>query len=836
MLPALLLAQTINGTVKGGKETLVGANVIAVTAENKTVAYAITNDKGQFKLVVPASAKADKVNVSYIGFQRKSIPFAEMKNGMTITLSEGGFKLKEVKVKAERIVKSSDTITYSVAGFKQAQDRSIADVIAKMPGLEVKKDGQIQYQGKSINKFYIEGQDLMGGQYGQASKNISAEKIKSVQVLENHQPVKSLRGVSFSDQAALNIVLKDEAKAVWSGTMDLGPGYGDDFLYDNRVMAMRFSRRFQTLMMYKNNNTGENLSNEVRDLVVLGRESTIDGSTGVLNLLSVGSADLSRERYTFNQSHLVAGNWLWKTGKDSNLRMSGNGFLDKQNMQSYHTTTYLTLEGMPVITEEQEATSWRNQWKGNMNYTYNGSKTYLYANVSGFADFNRSEGFMDYNGTITPMNVKPRKRSLSENLQLSHTTSSGNVYEIRSNSAYNYLPGQLLTVDHGTEQLDIKSLTSQNEMTTRLRIGKSYLDNLFGMAYQNQDIQVSFPGVEKQGGAYEFTQLYWRPSYRWQRKNFRVSLDGKITYTHQQYKTNKRKDFWVDPYLSLYYKSSAVSEWRLSTTYRTTPRSGLSVYDTPVFTSYRSMQVNSGKPDVTHTQSVIGSYSYSNPVKGLFFNISPNYSKLMGNMLYTTAMNGRVYVSTATDRKADTSSMGISGRISKSLSWAKTVIALNASYTTSDYSMLVADQLHDARMNTWSSALTYSLRPFQLMSVEGKTDLMVRKQQNLSQKSLSSGSIADWEHSLNLNIFPARKWMITWENELFHSSEKSFGTNYFCDLLLSYKAKRWEISFRANNLLGTSEYERRSLGDTIESYSMTVLRPREFLMKWSVDL
>ena len=133
---------------------------------------------------------------------------------MTITLKEGCFLLKEVKVKAQRIQSTGDTLTYSVAGFKQAQDRCIADVIAKMPGLEVKADGKIEYQGKAINKFYIEGIDLMGTQYGMANQNISADKVKSVQVLENHQPVKSLRGVSFSDQAALNLVLKDDAKAV----------------------------------------------------------------------------------------------------------------------------------------------------------------------------------------------------------------------------------------------------------------------------------------------------------------------------------------------------------------------------------------------------------------------------------------------------------------------------------------------------------------------------------------------------------------------------------------------------------------------------------------------
>lgn len=78
--------------------------------------------------------------------------------------------------------------------------------------------------------------------------------------------------------------------------------------------------------------------------------------------------------------------------------------------------------------------------------------------------------------------------------------------------------------------------------------------------------------------------------------------------------------------------------------------------------------------------------------------------------------------------------------------------------------------------------------------------------------------------------------MINIKNELFHTNDKSVGTNYFLDFAISYKVKQWELSLTANNLIGTSEFERRTLGNTIESYSVTHLRPREFLAKWSVDL
>lgn len=95
-----LSAQTFTGKVKGKKgELLVGASVVASTESKSTVAYCLTSDKGEYKLTIPKGKNPASITVSYIGYQKKTIPFADLKDGMTITLSEGGFKLKEVKKK-----------------------------------------------------------------------------------------------------------------------------------------------------------------------------------------------------------------------------------------------------------------------------------------------------------------------------------------------------------------------------------------------------------------------------------------------------------------------------------------------------------------------------------------------------------------------------------------------------------------------------------------------------------------------------------------------------------------------------------------------------------------
>ena len=53
---------------------------------------------------------------------------------------------------------------------------------------------------------------------------------------------------------------------------------------------------------------------------------------------------------------------------------------------------------------------------------------------------------------------------------------------------------------------------------------------------------------------------------------------------------------------------------------------------------------------------------------------------------------------------------------------------------------------------------------------------------------------------------------------------------------MSYKAKRWELTFSANNIIGSSKLEQHMLGNTLETYMATHLRPREFLVNWAIDL
>ena len=193
-------------------------------------------------------------------------------------------------------------------------------------------------------------------------------------------------------------------------------------------------------------------------------------------------------------------------------------------------------------------------------------------------------------------------------------------------------------------------------------------------------------------------------------------------------------------------------------------------------------------------------------MSGLFFNIRPTYNRMSGNILYESAMNGNIYTTTATDKEYAMQTIGVSSRVSKSFGWAKTLVGLGASHMVTDYCMLVSGIVNDARMNTTSVSFNYSLRPARFLSVEGKSNVNIYKQKNLTAPELSSDPTTDWEHFLKLYVFPAKGWMLSVKNELFHTNDKSIGVNHFLDLAIGYKAKRWKFSVTTNNLFDASEF------------------------------
>lgn len=185
--------------------------IMLMTEDGKTIlAYSYSQPDGSFILECPQGPQQEfLLTTSRLGYEpyRQKIPAQTQQT--EILLKESSLTLREVKVISSPIRWQGDTISYYMSNFHRPQDRNLADVLARMPGIHVQSDGRVQYDGKPINRFYIEDMNLLGERYSLATKNLSPSDIAAVQVYENHEPIKMLRDRSQTEQAALNIKLKD---------------------------------------------------------------------------------------------------------------------------------------------------------------------------------------------------------------------------------------------------------------------------------------------------------------------------------------------------------------------------------------------------------------------------------------------------------------------------------------------------------------------------------------------------------------------------------------------------------------------------------------------------
>lgn len=234
------------------------ANVLckALNAKDSLLAYSISRGNGQYTL--KCKEQAVKLSFAKMGFATQLVPVQKGKYQYDVQLVEKAYSIDEVVVKADPITRKKDTLNYHVESFREKEDYSIEDVLKRMLGIEVLPSGQIMYQGSSINKLNIEGLDLMGDQYNQATQNMPAEAVSTIQVMENNQPIRALEGKVSSNRATLNIKLKKNYKMRPFGDVEVGAG-GTPAIWDGNLTGIQVAKKNQLLFTGSLNNRGASL-------------------------------------------------------------------------------------------------------------------------------------------------------------------------------------------------------------------------------------------------------------------------------------------------------------------------------------------------------------------------------------------------------------------------------------------------------------------------------------------------------------------------------------------------------------------------------------------------
>ena len=198
--------------------------------------------------------------------------------------------------------------------------------------------------------------------------------------------------------------------------------------------------------------------------------------------------------------------------------------------------------------------------------------------------------------------------------------------------------------------------------------------------------------------------------------------------------------------------------------------------------------------------------------------------------MYSSTVDGLFIRQFASGMYDNTEGWRVSGDVSKSFSWAKTVLKASVNWNNNNYHILLDKRRVPYNMQSLSASLGFSMKPIPLISIEEKSYFYRTVQSNKNADNTSDNVLNHFEHNIKIFVLPG-KWQIEIDNEFYHSNDHSVSFSHFADMAVSYRTKKYEIGFWINNIVGTDKYERRYTTLTQNIYSVTKLRPRELMAR-----
>jgi hypothetical protein len=259
-----LFAQTleIKGVVKdSANHPLVATSVMLLEPDSSLVDFTQTGADGSFIFKKIAVGKY-LLKMNYVGYLPLTLVVPEESGKVdlgAIIMEEMDTRLMEVVIreaKAPMMIRG-DTIEYDASQFKVPQGSSLEDLLRRLPGVVVDKDGNIRAEGLNVTRLTVEGKTFFSDDPKMATKNLPAEGISKVQVFDRKsEEQKLMNDKSVSEEKEMNVLLKDDFKK--GGFGRITAGIGDINRKELKGNYNRFDTKQQFSVIGVGNNTGRN--------------------------------------------------------------------------------------------------------------------------------------------------------------------------------------------------------------------------------------------------------------------------------------------------------------------------------------------------------------------------------------------------------------------------------------------------------------------------------------------------------------------------------------------------------------------------------------------------
>jgi len=854
-------AQTIiSGNITDHQNNALKNINVLIYPKNSTsiLAFAMTNADGFYKISLKQELDTFELSVNSLNYSKESVSLPNKTQTYNFTLKAQKNEIKEIIVKEKPITQNGDTINYLVSAFSTEKDRVIADVLENMPGIEVSSSGQVKYQGKPIEKYYIEGLDLLEGQYGIANKNLPYQDVGSVQILENHQPIKTLENVISSNNVSLNIKLKK--KVTKTGTAHTALGF-TPLLWDINFTPMFFSKRQQMITSYQTNNTGNDVSESLKSLSLEELYKLIENNgfkSEFLNIQNSYLPQFPKDKYLQNKIHLLTTNYLLKLNNDLQLRVNLSYFNDFQTQCKEQISTYFlpndtisftenfnnellfnTLESKLTLYQNKKESYFKNQfqtksfWDSQTNYL-NLSNENIQQNISNpYHSFSNEFKFMRPFGKqiITFYSI------LSKNLAMQELGITSGVFNAIFNDSLKY--------ENLNQVVNYNSFSTNNYASMGKAFKIIHATFKTGFQYHNEKYTTFLYknlSPENEINSEEYRNNMHKESFKFysevkiQLKKRKFTFDANTPLNLYSLSTNysnseKKQYFYTNPNSTLLFDYSPKLRFTTSVGYNETFDEIVNQHTAYILKSYNNLEKKNTPPEHNKSYNSSIDFNYKNPVKSFFVNGGYSFSFSKQNLIFHSEIdeNGFIVLN-GLEKNNNSITNSYFLKLSQYFSSIKTSASLNLMYSTQSFSSYVNLFISDTKSKNIEISPRFNVKLSEKLRISIKPSIYFYTATITDNKTINFSQI---KGSYEVFYQPITKHYCSFYMNYYSTFQNTETVNdYFFDFKYRYRWEKKGVDFEAKfiNILNHTEFSTFQISELYQNYTTYQLRPFQILL------
>ncbi|MDB4901227.1 MAG: hypothetical protein JWQ63_508 [Mucilaginibacter sp.] len=854
-------AQNIHGAVTDslGKAIPYATISLKNSSTNLVVAYTTSDDKGAYQLQAPAGIVITGLllEANCIGFKRQSKTLTDWTTPVNFIMFPATNMLREVTIKGgPRLRTNGDTLSYKVSDFSSPQDRVIGDVIKKLPGVAVAADGKISYNGKAISNLYIGGDNLLDDKYNIATNTIPQGAVDQVQVIENHQPIKMLQDKVMSDDVALNLTIKKDAKLQLVGQESIGAGLPGN--YDEDLNAMMFKDAYKAINYLKGNNVGDDVQNDLvsHNLSEYLQRINNDKPATVLSLGTVNDPDLLRNRYLFNQSGIINLNNLVNIKKGEQLRVNLYYLHDTQQ-QDYKQQTEIFLPTDTINYTETEKNKFRPDILHGQ-FTLNINKDKYYFNDALITDYSHKIGYsgLNTNGISVNQSFKDNTMDFSNELNYMQSLKSNNITEVYSYINHVGEP-ESRTIEPNFNPSIFNNGTPYAQLAQNVNIPTWFTNNYFsfkipsnygtqsykaGFLLQSQKLvsdlnSVQFnntsnlvPDSSKNQLTWSRKKVYAEAAYDLPGKILKINLTlplslQQIYYSDSLYSLDKSLTrLYFNPRLRIKYQIAVENYFSFTYDYRNNIGNIQDVYHGYILKDYRTFYANNTDLTESKDQFAALGFNYRKAITLFFFSINTSFNHIIANNITSSIITNNFQQRIVLPFQNSTNSWMVNGYVSKYSFALRTTFSGGIQWQTNSSNQIQNNTL--LPYNTISTSLNASAETKLSDAVTFSYKANIIQTSSYSPVGASKNSIKQLIQQAAINYNPVTNLFFKLSGDHYYTYQQGNDLKYFfADASIKFRINKFksDVELSAVNFLNVKNYNYLNLSAntfTASSYSL----------------